>query len=225
MKVYELRNPGCEVVIGEYYDETWAALCGRIQVLFDQLENELANLVISLELFEDAQSRVQHELAHWGRPLAENGWPPSYVHKLPFLYARAFVGALDMMAKVIAAAADEAGEPCPQLVTSRDRFLEAFPGVRSVRNSIQHSEDRARRRGPHGKTIHPKPFDNGAIADSVGAMISDNLTNNRYGTTTASGEFVEIEVSEANVALAATIAQSALDAVPWRQGPVPQRPA
>src|SRR5690606_26510642 len=73
-----------------------------------------------------------------------NGFQPrEFEHNLPFIYARAFLYAIDSFDKFLGVLSREDG--VPEIVAElHGQVGEAFPDLRGVRNSAQHLEDRSR---------------------------------------------------------------------------------
>jgi hypothetical protein len=123
--------------------------------------------------------------------------PREFEHNLPFIYARAFLSALDAFEKLLGVLAKERDVP-GEVATLHAQMTEDFPHLRGVRNSIQHIEDRSRGLGA-GK--NPKPLDLKPIANSLvnapegGVLALNCLINSRYGSTMADGHYGEVDVS------------------------------
>ena len=74
---------------------------------------------------------------------SNGGVPREFEHNLPFLYARAFLYALDAFDKILGVLSRERGVP-PHLANWHEQVKVHFPHLRGVRNSTQHIEDRGR---------------------------------------------------------------------------------
>ena len=76
--------------------------------------------------------------------------PREFEHNVPFLYARAFLYALDAFDKFLGVLSETKGSP-EEVAKLHERMELAFPHLRGVRNSAQHLEDRARSLGAGGR--------------------------------------------------------------------------
>jgi hypothetical protein len=160
------------------------------------------------------EKRIEGERELTRRRWALGELPRSVAHHLPFLYARAFLFALDSIEKLLnvlsespvpTAAADAAGH-----------LVAAVPGVRQVRDTAHHQEDRIRGLDRRGKPLDLKPIDSGGIHAPGGALVLNNLNGTRYGCTVEDGRFVEVEVTPASLIAARDAIQEVLDSVSWR---------
>lgn len=91
---------------------------------------------------------------------------------LPFMYAKAFLFALDSIVKALRILA---ASPVPSAAAEALQELEsAVPDITLVRNTAQHHEDRVRGLAPGGKPLDTKPIDNRMIKSpgSVGPQQS-----------------------------------------------------
>ena len=139
-------------------------------------------------------------------------------HRLPFLHAETFVNSLAQVERALRSLQDlEFGSVHPEVVAACSDLEAAIPGLRAVRDSVEHAEDRSRARN-RGKKITLAPVSNEAIsAPGGGVLIAGMLNNNRFGWTAADGTYQEVEVSDATIEAARASVQRALDAMPWRQ--------
>ena len=123
--------------------------------------------------------------------------PREFQHNRSFIYARAFLYALDAFDKFLGVLAKEPQVP-EQVATFHGQMAEAFPNLRGVRNTAQHLEDRARGLGAgrEPKPLDLKPLTNDFInASQGGVLVLNNLNGSRYGSTMSDGHFGEIDVS------------------------------
>jgi hypothetical protein len=152
--------------------------------------------------------------------------PDAYAHRLPFLYAKSCLYALDTIAKALRTLARMPGLPAG-VGQARDAFGARFPTLVAVRDSAHHPEDRIRGvRGRAGKetSIETQPILGDAIhAPGGGVIVLDMLDNNRYGGTLADGTYGEVEISAETVAGAQQVIQQVIDAFSWR-GPRQHKP-
>lgn len=150
------------------------------------------------------------------RLAAERGMVPrGYRNRTVFMHARTFLYALDSIAKALGVLGKMTGVPAGVADALRD-WDAMFPTVKAVRDSAHHMEDRARGLGRGEKPLNLKPMNNHIVSGGGTALILDSLFNSRYGTTTASGDFEEIDVTADSLAAAQRVVQSALDAFTWR---------
>ena len=156
---------------------------------------------------------------------SEGRVPREFEHNLPFIYARAFLYALDAFDKFLGVLSREVNVPT-QLRTFHSQVAEAFPDLRRVRNTAQHLEDRARGLGA-GRNPQPlelKPVNNALIAAPSGALVLNCLNGSKYGSTMADGHYGEVDVSPESMAQLQKILQSVLQSFTWR-GPMQHAPS
>lgn len=156
-----------------------------------------------------------------GRRWERGELPRSVIHRLPFMYARAFLFALDSIEKVLKALA--ASDVPTAAAEARDDLLAALPTLTEVRNTAHHHEDRVRGLGRNRKPLGLKPIDAGGILAPGGAIVLDNLNGTRYGCTVNDGRFAEVDVTPASLFAARCAIQKVLDSVPWRDRDQPRR--
>ncbi|HEY5430715.1 MAG TPA: hypothetical protein VIK04_16485 [Solirubrobacteraceae bacterium] len=169
----------------------------------------------SEEIREQVRRQLQRE--KWQR----DGGPEAYRRRLVFIHARSFVTTLAVFQRALIALCDYGFESgvAGGLERARDVFAVAIPGLKGVRDSTAHLEDRVRGQRQRGAEIRPAPIVNSFIhAPGGGVMVTEALNNNRYGGTIADGTYAEVEVSDAITEIAETAAQACFDALPWRPG-------
>jgi len=149
--------------------------------------------------------------------------PSGYRHQFAFIHARTFLYALDSIAKSLGVLSKTPGVPTG-VDAALTAWTAAFPSVQAIRDSAHHMEDRTRGLGRNGKPLSLKSIDNQLAYAPSGALILNALTNSRYGTTTASGDFEEVDVTPDSLEQARTIVQSTVQAFSWR-GPVRLEPS
>lgn len=187
----------------------------------------------------DAQRRseisraVESELGGWGsadwetvhleserrfkrEKWSSGGVPREFEHNIPFLYARAFLYALDSFDKILGVLARHPGVP-PCVADLHAQIEVHFPHLRGVRNTSQHIEDRGRGLGAgrNPQPLHLKPIDNNMIKAPGGALVLNSLNGNRYGSTMADGHFGEVEVSPQSVEHLHRILVGVLESFQW----------
>ena len=157
----------------------------------------------------------------------ENGGiPREFEYNLPFLYARAFLYALDAFDKFLGVLAKEQNVPS-EVANLHAQMAEYFPNLRGVRNTAQHLEDRARGLGA-GRNPQPlelKPIINSFInAPSGGVLVLNNLNGSKYGSTMSDGHYGEIDVSPESMQRLQAVLQELLLLFKWR-GPKQHAPS
>ena len=137
---------------------------------------------------------------------------------MPFIYARAFLYALDAFDKFLGVLAKEANVP-EEVAKFHAQIAEEFPHLRGVRNTAQHLEDRARGLGA-GKSPQPldlKPITNSLINAPDGGVLALNCLNgSRYGSTMSDGHYGEIDVSPESMERLQKILEGVLQSFKWR---------
>ena len=157
------------------------------------------------------QAEVMAKREYW----ATGKLPRALESSVIFLYARAFLYALDAFDKFVGALCAEPGIPTA-ILSLKDKIGTEFPDLRGVRNSAHHLEDRARGLGTGGKPIDLKPVNNVlASGDNVRLLAMNCLLGNKYGATMADGHYGEIDVSPESLQKLQTILQAILEAFNW----------
>ncbi len=145
--------------------------------------------------------------------------PQEYQWRLPFIFAHAYVYALDSFQKILETLVPEPGVP-PAVAEALERFKTAFPVLRGIRDSAHHIEDRGRGLDRQGRPLDLKPVYNGIVhAPSGGVLLLSNLRGNKLGYTLGDGSHGEIAISPENTAEVAAIFQSVIDAFRWKGRP------
>ena len=172
------------------------------------------------EIHFEAEVRFKREKWSNGRV------PREFEHNLPFIYARAFLYALDAFDKFLGVLANEENVP-GEIARFHAQVAEAFPDLRGVRNTAQHLEDRARGLGA-GRDPQPldlKPIKNSLINAPGGGVLALNCLNgSRYGSTIADGHYGEIDVSPESMQRLQQILEGVLQSFKWR-GPKQHAPS
>lgn len=149
---------------------------------------------------------------------SNGGVPREFEYNLPFIYARAFLYAIDAFEKFLGVLAKETNVP-EEVAKLHAKVHEEFPQLRGVRNSAQHLEDRARGLGA-GKSPQPldlKPITNNLINAPGGGVLALNCLNgSRFGCTMADGHYGEIDVSSESMQRLQRILESVLQTFKWR---------
>ncbi len=164
------------------------------------------------EIHFEAEVRFKRE--KW----SNGGVPREFEHNLPFIYARAFLYALDAFDKFLGVLAKE--ENVPEGVAKfHAQIAEEFPHLRGVRNTAQHLEDRARSlgAGKNPQSLDLKPIANSLISAPSGGVLALNCLNgSRYGSTMSDGHYGEINVSPESMLRLQKILEGVLQSFKWR---------
>jgi hypothetical protein len=186
------------------------------RALEDQLERELPQGMTPEERWSAYERiRFDADVALKRERWAAGEIPEAHMRRAVFLYAQAFLFALDGIGKTVTALGSAAWVP-PAVLAARDDFYGKLPDLTGVRDTSHHLEDRARGRDRRGKPLAIKPVMNTAIHAPGGALILSNLNGNRYGSTMEDGSFGEIEVSAQSLELARLAIQTCIEAFTWR---------
>jgi hypothetical protein len=175
---------------------------------------------------------------HWGelhfetevrlkREKWSNGFQPwEFEHNLPFIYARAFLYAIDSFDKFLGVLSREEGAP-QILAELHAQIGEVFPDLRGVRNTAQHLEDRSRGLGAgrNPKPLNLKPVKNNMVsAPNGGVLILNSINGSKYGSTMADGHYGEVDVSPESMEILQKILQQTLEVFEWH-GPKQHGPS
>lgn len=154
-------------------------------------------------------------------------FPSELEHKNTFIYAKAFLYALDSIDKFLHVLAREADAPST-LIELCSEFSRLFPDLKEVRNTAHHLEDRARGLGL-GKSRKLQPLDLQPVqnefvhAPNGGVLMLNVLNGSKYGSTMADGHYGEVDISTNSMEALQSLIQAVLDAFPWR-GPKEHTP-
>lgn len=179
---------------------------------------------IPLERWDDLrfEAEVRFKREKWSK----GGIPRELERPLPFIFARAFLYALDSFDKFLGLLSKEAGVP-ESVAEFHTEFATHFPDLRGVRNTAQHLEDRSRGLGS-GRTPQPlvlNPITGGPInAPNGGVLVLSCLNGSRYGSTMADGHYGEVDVSPGSMERLQRILQGVLQSFSWR-GPRQHAPS
>jgi hypothetical protein len=170
------------------------------------------------EIHFETQVRFKREQWSSGR------LPREFEHNRPFIYARAFLYALDAFDKFLGVLAKEPKVPA-KIAEFHVQIAEAFPDLRGVRNTAQHLEDRARGIGARREQLDLKPVTNNRInAPHGGVLVLDSLNGSRYGSTMSDGHYGEIDVAPESMQHLQRIFEGVLRSFQWR-GPASHSPS
>lgn len=150
--------------------------------------------------------------------------PREFEHSIPFLYARAFLYALDTFDKFLGVLSKVNGIT-EEIAKLHEQMALAFPHLRGVRNSAQHLEDRARSLGPGGKPLNLKPIENNLVdAPGGGVLMLNCLNGSNYGSTMSDGHYGEVDVSAESMIKLQGILKAVLQSFKWK-GPRKHAPS
>lgn len=191
----------------------WEAEMHRRSEIRQQVEKEIGGNWEQREAVDFETEKIfKHESWHKGNT------PRALEDPKPFIFARAFLYALDSFDKFLSVLSKETGVP-QQIEQLSAQVEEAFPHLRKVRNSAQHLEDRARGLGA-GRTPKPldlKPVVTGMIsAPNGGLLILNSLNGSRYGCTMADGHYGEVDVSPESMQKLQQIIEKAFACFKWK---------
>jgi hypothetical protein len=163
------------------------------------------------ELYDRARQDVLQ--ARW----QEGELPDEYLHRLPFIHARTFLTTLARVERAMWALAKLDLDGAESNVASaRSGFEAALPGLKGVRDSIEHAEDRMRGRGRGGRALTLQPINNRLVnTPGGGVLIGDALNGRHFGCTIEDGTYAEVEVSADTLEVARVALQAVFDALPW----------
>ena len=164
------------------------------------------------------EAEVRFKREQWAAGKA----PMEFENKTAYLYAKAFLYALDGFGKFLKVLSKTEGVP-GELVEQFKQMSAVFSDLIGVRNTAQHLEDRARHLGEpagRGKPPNPlilKPLDNDfAKAPAGGVLMLSHLKGTRYGSTMADGHYGEVDVSPESMEKLRTILHAVLHAFKWK---------
>lgn len=145
--------------------------------------------------------------------------PHEYQRRLLWIYAHAYVYALDSFHKVLENLTKERDRP-NTIEKELTKFRAAFPHLKGIRDSAHHLEDRGLGRDRRGNPLKLEPIDNGIVrAPGGGVLLLSVLEGNRLWYTLEDGSHGELAISHDNIAIAAEVFQSVINAFRWKGRP------
>jgi hypothetical protein len=136
-----------------------------------------------------------------------------------FLHANNFVMALDLFEKFLIKLEGVPNAPVTVKTVCR-QFADAFPGLRGLRDTLQHQEDRSQGKDKRGKPLKLKPVDlPGYVFAPSGFLGIGNLFDDNFGATTSSGDHAMVEISEASMERLRGIMQTLVRCFAWKGPP------
>lgn len=142
--------------------------------------------------------------------------PKSFLRMPQFIFAKAFIHALDLFDRVLEGIAKDSSAP-KNIKDIRKNFCNSLPDLREVRNSIQHAEDRSKGE-KYGKKIDLKEIDGSKISIGGTALVNNGLDGNRFGTTMANGDYGAIDVSVQTINVLRSALLDVYSAFAWTGG-------
>lgn len=162
--------------------------------------NERRNAELALEI------AVAHERAALGHI------PRDFIHRAPQTHALSFLGAADRFRKCLKALATRRNEVRPVW----EAFVEEFRGLKGVRDSAQHIDDRAQWLGRDNRG-QKTPLD-------IAVLQLENLEGDALTSVDERGELASFIVSLEVLHRFGEVLQTAIDAMPARGGRPTIRP-
>jgi hypothetical protein len=206
---------------GEARREQWQRDANRTREIEAAMEAEAGVSWGAPDYFERSneireQARRQALREKW----AKDGCPETYRRRVVFIHARSFVTTLAVLQRSLIAMSKFAfsEETRQALQRACDEFAQALPGLKGVRDSVAHVEERVRGEA-RGRKIDTKPIMNSMIhAPGGGVIVTEALNNQHFGGTIEDGTYAEVEVADATTEVARAAVQAVFDALPWRPG-------
>jgi hypothetical protein len=161
---------------------------------------------------EDIRMKVEH--IYKNERWAAGAIPFHFPRFRALICAKSFVYALDSFEKVLAVLMKLEGAPS-ELQISHNMFLEAFPDLRSLRDTSHHIEDRLRKLDRKKRAIALKEFDIGIVSSPGGVVILNTLNGDTYCATLEDGTVGELDISPASLNNLVAIFERALASFSW----------
>ncbi|WP_151676389.1 hypothetical protein [Acinetobacter soli] len=199
-----------------YSKDAWEADSKRRQEISQILEEEYTKQGKSYwdnyhEIYLETEIILKRE--KWQQGII----PREFEHNIVFIYARAFLYALDAFDKFLGVLSRE--ENVPEVISElHKKISDIFPDLRGVRNTAQHLEDRSRGLGAgrNPKPLDLKPIENNFIsAPNGGALVLNSLNGSRYGSTMADGHYGEVDISPESMSHLQEILNNILGSFKW----------
>jgi hypothetical protein len=105
-----------------------------------------------------------------------------------------------MVAVYLEVIARQAASEFPEVDRIAQGFTQAIPGLKDLRDSIIHAEDRLRELNRRGKPIVPQEVP--GMTQGGGVFVFGMLHGRSLGWSLGDGSYAECEISEKNVAVA-----------------------
>ena len=173
------------------------------------------------DLGEDFHSEYHKRRARVDAAVRHRLWnsgflPQGILNKPPFIFAKAFIHALDLFGKFLGDIAKDRAAPS-RINATRDKYFEALPDLQEVRNSIQHAEDRSKGMVRKNR-IDLKKIDTSKIPFEGVALVNSALNGNRFGTTMADGHYGAVDISADTIEIMRSALLDVYAAFKWTGG-------
>lgn len=153
---------------------------------------------------------VERQLLRW----AKGGTPRAYMARRPIMYARAFVFTLSTIVQLVEQLARKTETP-DGAKSAGERLRAVLPGLKSVRDSSAHVDERLAGR-TRSRPIIPAALDNALASAPAGSfMLVESLIGDELVSTGADGAHVAVAVSGATVSEVRTVLQEIIFAFKW----------
>lgn len=205
-----------------FNENDWEADFKRRAEIREEVENEYGNprsftSTGNFKIYEDIyyEAEVRFNREKWATKL-----PEQLNQNKITIFAKAFLQALDGFDKFLKTLSNVDG--CPATIKqSHTKFLEAFPDLRGIRNTVQHLEDRSRGLGEWKKGQGYQPIDYKPpgkivdVPDGVKVLILNCHNGTKFGCTKADGHYGEIDISPESMQSLQVIIHEILNAFQW----------
>jgi hypothetical protein len=220
MKIYEVHQAGSFAL------DTTGKPIPEFDSLLGQLASIYADANLALHLYQEVRIilgkvREQEDASDY----SEEGYQPVYfvgempismVNRSLFMHARSFLYALDTFHELVKKLEAQPSSPSG-IANILAAFAQHFPGLRDVRNSAHHVEDRVLGLGTRGRPIDIKAINDYSIdAPAKSLLLTDFLSGNNYGGTAADGTVKTVEVSATSMSTLQGLFQQLLSYFNWR---------
>lgn len=158
--------------------------------------------------------RMQVEHIYKNERWASGAVPFHFPRINALICAKSFVFALDSFEKVLAVLMKLEGAP-PDLCNSHKMISEAFPYLRSLRDTSHHIEDRLRKLDRYKRAIELKEFDIGIMSSTGGFLILNTLNGDTYCATLEDGTVGTIDINQESLNKLVAVFESALASFSW----------
>ncbi|MBJ8436760.1 hypothetical protein I6M64_05405 [Acinetobacter lactucae] len=204
--------------------EKYLADLERKREIRAELVKEITKEGMSINEYEN-ELNLQTEI-HFKREKWDQGSNPiEFENHRTFIYARAYLNALDNFDRLLKKLVEEKNIPS-EVGEYHKKISTYFPDLRPVRNTMQHLEDRSRgldsSRPP--KPMNLKKIDNNIIhAPNGGVLVFNTLNGSNFEATKANGELGRVEISKQSLEKLHEIFTGVLNSFIWK-GPKQHKP-
>jgi hypothetical protein len=192
----------------------------RARTLLSLCETHLIDSALALPMFYLARNALlrRHIATEDGDPLVAitgvAALPPQYLHRLPFLHARTILYGLDGISRALRRLASIDDAPVGLTRIAND-FAADFPGLKFVRDSAHHLEDRALGLDQRGNRLDLKPIASGPIRSTASVLALDNLEDENLCFTGADGNYHKVALNSSSLRKAQSSVQDAIKQFDW----------